>query len=127
MLPMMHFMIPLRFFDENTYVEFFVDKDCEERKGDAKQTNIFFTIQSDLYGTFEVDLLARDLSIDLDIKCPHELIDGVKGAKQKFKNLIEAQGYRLTAYQVGEYTASKTILKQFPKLRERKAGIDVKI
>jgi len=128
MLPMMHFMIPLRVFDENTYVEFFVDKDCKERKGDAKQaTNIFFTIQSDLYGTFEVDLLARDLSIDLDIKCPHELIDGVKGAKQKFRNLIEAQGYRLTAYQVGEYTASKTILKQFPKLRERKAGIDVKI
>jgi hypothetical protein len=128
MLPLMHFMIPLRFLDENTYGEFFIDKDCQERKGNAKQaTNIFFTIQSDLYGTFEVDLLARDRNIDLDIKCPQELVGGVKDIKHRLRDLIEAQGYHLLGYQVDEYIESNTILKRFPKLRERKAGIDVKI
>jgi len=128
MLPLLHFIIPLRFLDEDTYGEFFIDKECSERKGDAKQaTNILFTIQSDLYGTFEVDLLARDRNIDLDIKCPQELQRGVKEIKSKLKELIEAQGYRLMGYQVGEYGESKTILKRFPKLAGRKVGIDVKI
>jgi len=128
MLPLLHFMIPLRFLDEDTYGEFFIDKECKETKGDAKQaTNIFFTIQSDLYGTFEVDLLARDGSIDLDIKCPKELQRGVKETKSRLKELIEAQGYRLMGYQVGEYEESKTVLKRFPQLAGRKAGIDVKI
>ena len=128
MLPLLHFMIPLRFLDEDTYGEFFIDKECKETKGDAKQaTNIFFTIQSDLYGTFEVDLLARDGSIDLDIKCPKELQRGVKETKSRLKELIEAQGYRLMGYQVGEYEESKTILKRFSQLAGRKAGIDVKI
>ncbi|NLT48436.1 MAG: hypothetical protein GXX92_08485 [Clostridiales bacterium] len=128
MLPLLHFMIPLRFLDDDTYGEFFIDKECSERKGDAKQaTNIFFTIQSDLYGTFEVDLLARDRNIDLDIKCPQELQRGVKEIKSKLKDLIEAQGYRLMGYQVGEYGESKTILKRFSQLAGRKVGIDVKI
>ena len=128
MLPLLHFMIPLRFLREDTYGEFFIDKECKEKKGEAGQaTNIFFTIQSDLYGTFEVDLLAKDRNIELDIKCPKELIASVRETRQRFRDTIEGAGYRLAGYQVGEYTESKTILKRFPELMKRKAGIDVKI
>jgi hypothetical protein len=128
MLPLLHFMIPLRFLGEDTYGEFFIDKECKEKKGEAGQaTNIFFTIQSDLYGTFEVDLLAKDRNIELDIKCPKELIASVRETRQRFRDTIEGAGYRLAGYQVGEYTESKTILKRFPELMKRKAGIDVKI
>ena len=128
MLPLLHFMIPLRFRGENTYGEFLVDKECKGRKKvGEKATNIFFTIQSDLYGTFEVDLLAKDRMIELDIKCPKELIDPVKGTGSKFKDTIEELGYRLANYQVGEYKESKSILKRFPELMDRRAGIDVRI
>ncbi len=128
MQPLMHFMIPLRFFHEDTYGEFFIDKECKERKGAAKKaTNIFFTIQSDLYGTFEVDLLAKDQYVELDIKCPGELISGVRDLKPRLRRSIEGAGYRLTDYQVGEYTESKTIIRRFPELMNRRAGIDVRI
>lgn len=128
MQPLMHFMIPLRFFHEDTYGEFFIDKECKNRKGEAKKAaNIFFTIQSDLYGTFEVDLLARDQYIELDIKCPKELMTGVKDIKPRLRESIEGAGYRLAGYQVGEYTESKTIIRRFPELMSRRAGIDVRI
>lgn len=128
MQPLMHFMIPLRFFHEDTYGEFFIDKECKERKGEAKQAaNIFFTIQSDLYGTFEVDLLAKDQYIELDIKCPGEFILGVKNLKPRLRESIEGAGYRLAGYQVGEYTESKTIIRRFPELMNGRAGIDVRI
>lgn len=128
MQPLLHFLIPLRFNHEDTYGEFFVDKECEGRKGEAKKaTNIFFTIQSDLYGTFEVDLLAKDQYIELDIKCPKELLDDVKNIKSRFRNTIEEAGYRLSSYQVDEYSESKTILRRFPHLANRRLGIDVRI
>jgi hypothetical protein len=128
LMPLMHFTIPFRYLDENTYGEFFVDKDCKERKGDAKDAkNIFFTIQSDKYGNFEVDLLVRDKRIDLDIRCPDILLNPVKETKSKLRSIIEEQGFRLLNYQVGVYQESQTILQRFPKLAKRKVGIDVKV
>ena len=95
MVPLMHFTIPFRYMEENTYGEFFVDKDCKERKGNAKSAkNIFFTIQSDKYGNFEVDLLVKDKSIDLDIRCPDVLLNPVKDTRSKWKAIIEEQGFR---------------------------------
>jgi len=128
MVPLMHFMIPFRYMDENTYGEFFVDKDCKERRGNAKSAkNIFFTIQSDKFGNFEVDLLVRDKQIDLDIRCPDILVNPVKETRAKWKTIIEEQGYRLANYQVGVYQESQTILQRFPKLALKKVGIDVKV
>lgn len=128
MVPLMHFTIPFRFMEENTYGEFFVDKDCKERRGNAKSAkNIFFTIQSDKYGNFEVDLLVKDKQIDLDIRCPDMLVSSVKETRAKWKGIIEEQGYRLSNYQVGAYQESKTILQRFPKLAVKKVGIDVKV
>ena len=128
MMPLMHFMIPFRYLEENTYGEFFVDKDCKERKGDAKSAkNIFFTIQSDKYGNFEVDLLVRDKKIDLDIRCPDILLNPVKETRSKWKDIIEEQGFRLANYQVGVYQEGQTIVQRFPKLAVKKVGIDVKV
>ena len=128
MIPLMHFTIPFRYLEENTYGEFFVDKDCKERKGDSKSAkNIFFTIQSDKYGNFEVDLLAKDKKIDLDIRCPDILLNSVKETRTKWKEIIEEQGFRLASYQVGVYQESQTIVQRFPKLAMRKVGIDVKV
>lgn len=127
-LPLMHYMIPFRYLEENTFGEFFIDKDCDERKGNAEQAkNIFFTIQSDKYGTFEVDLLARDQHIDLDIKCPDNLLTSMGSYKAQIKEIIEEQGYRLANYKVAVFTQSQTIMKRFPKAGFRKVGIDVKI
>jgi len=114
--------------DENTFGEFFVDKDCKERKVDANAAkNIFFTIKSDKFGNFEVDLLARDKKIDLDIRCPDILLNQVKETRSKWKEIIEEQGFRLATYQVGVYQDSQAIVQRFPKLALRKVGMDVKV
>jgi len=127
-VPLIHFLIPFRYMEEKTYGEFFVDKDCKERKGDAKSAkNIFFTIQSDKYGNFEVDLLVKDKKIDLDIRCPDLLVNSVKETRTKWKEIIEEQGFRLADYHVDVYQESQTILQRFPKLAMRKVGIDVKV
>ena len=127
-LPISHFILPVDFYGDKTYMEFFVDKDCQERKGNGKDSrNIFFTIQSDKHGTFEVDLLARDHFLELSIKCPENLMDSVKDIKSMLREKIEAQGYRLATYQVGAWKEGQSILDKFPKFALRKAGINVKV
>ena len=127
-LPFVYFMIPIKFMNENVYGEFLVDKECKNRRGQAKEaTNIFFTIQSDEFGNFEVDLLAKDRSIELDIKCPPALTDVIRNNKTGLRGIIEEKGYRLLNYNVSVFQEGQTLLERFPELSSRKVGIDVKI
>ncbi|MDR3296130.1 MAG: hypothetical protein LBT26_09935 [Clostridiales Family XIII bacterium] len=125
---LLHFLFPLKYRDEEIYSEIYVDKDCEEKKGEAGEArNIFFIIQSEKFGNFEVDLLARDRMIDLDIRCPDLLTAAVKGMREDMRGMMEMLGYRLAAYHVDIYKEERSILQRFPKLAMRKAGIDVRI
>ncbi|MDR1574310.1 MAG: hypothetical protein LBS24_08380 [Clostridiales Family XIII bacterium] len=125
---LLHFLFPIRYLGEEVYTEVYVDKDCEERKKGADDAqNIFFIIQSDRFGSFEVDLLARERAIELDVKCPSLLTDDVRAIRGDLRIMIEALGYRLAAYTVDDYREDRTILQRFPKLAMRKAGIDVRI
>ncbi|MBC3797049.1 hypothetical protein [Acetobacterium tundrae] len=128
---LMHFLIPLRFLDANTYGEFFVDKDPAEKDGSQTNsetaTDIFFTIQTDKYGNFEVELSARDKSINLNINCPPTLVDTINSSKDKLKSIVEEQGYKLASCGIAEYVESQSILQRYPKLAFRKVGIDVTV
>jgi hypothetical protein len=127
-MSLIHYMIPLRFLDENTYGEFFIDKNKKDGKNKEKTANnIYFTIQSDKYGDFEVDLIEKDKRIDLSINCPETLLSSVRGIKSSLRTMIEEQGYSLGNYEVGIYSSNKKIVKRFPKLAQRKVGFDVKI
>lgn len=131
-LTIMHFLIPLRFLDENSYGEIFCrqgsDRQKKGEKGSSENaTDIFFTIQSDRYGNFEVELLARDKTITLNIKSPAPLVETLKSTREQLKTIVEEQGYSLAGYGVGEYQEAQTILQRFPKLAFRKVGLDVTI
>jgi hypothetical protein len=125
---LMHFLFPIKYQGAELYSEVYVDKDCRERDrdgGDAK--NIFFIIQSDKYGSFEVDLLVRERAIDLDIRCPDMLEGDVKAMRTDLRAMMDELGYRLASYNVGIYREDRNIMQRFPKLAMRKAGIDVRI
>ncbi|NLY71532.1 MAG: hypothetical protein GX076_07660 [Clostridiales bacterium] len=127
-MSLIHYMIPLRYLDENTYGEFFIDKNKKDEKNqDKKYNNIYFTIQSDKYGDFEVDLIEKDKRIDLSINCPEALLSSIRAIKSNLRTMIEEQGYTLSNYEVGVYTGNQKIVKRFPKLAQRKVGFDVKI
>lgn len=126
-MPLEHFMIPIDYNGSETYLEMYVDKECEDRKGKADSAvNIFFTIESDDYGTFEVDLLERDGMIDLDIKAPKELQKEVRGAKAGIRESIEEAGFKLALYRVAPYGKSTPAAEHFKELKAKQSGLDIK-
>lgn len=128
---LIHFTLPIRFNDELTYGEFYIDKNCRARKECGRRKpviDIFFTIRSERYGNFESDLFVQEgKKIEMDIRCPMNLTAAVRGTERQIKDLIENQGYRLSKLQVEPFLESKTILQRFPGLVLGKEGIDVKI
>ncbi len=126
-MPLMHFMVPIDYNGSNTYLEMYVDKECEGRKGKADSAvNIFFTIESEDYGTFEVDLLERDGMIDLDIKAPAELQRDIRQARANIRSAVEESGFRLALYRVGAYSESTSAASHFKDLKKQKVGMDIK-
>lgn len=126
--PIIHFMIPFRYRDENIYGEFFVDKECKGRGAKSNNTgNVFFTIQSDKYGKFEVDLLFTDKKIDLDVRCPDALVPYIKEIRGKWAEMVKEQGFKLVNYNVDVYKESMAILQKFPKLASKSEGLNVKV
>jgi hypothetical protein len=126
--PLMHFLIPFRFLDNDTYGEFFIDKDPSENSAEGEAaTDIFFTIQADRYGSFEVFMKVRSSLIEMDIKSPAPLVEVLQTNQDRIRNIIEEQGFRLSTYSVDEFKESQSILKRFPKLALRKVGLDVRI
>lgn len=126
--PLLHFILPLRFRDEDVYAEFYVDKDSKKTNDtSSRSVNILFTIQSDAFGTFEVDLVAHDRAIDLSVKAPEALVNDVRSLQAQIRSIIESSGCRLRSYRADRYIQSETILKQFPQLRHRKVGLNVRI
>lgn len=127
-MPLMHFMVPIDYNGRNTFLEMYVDKECEGRKGKADSAvNIFFTIDSDDYGTFEVDMLERDGMIDLDIRAPEELQRDIRSAKNNIRSSIEESGFRLALYRVAPYSQSTSVASHFKELQAKSGGLDVKI
>lgn len=128
---LIHFTIPIWFGNELTYGEFYIDKNCRAKRevGGGKQAvDIFFTIQSERYGNFEANLLVQDgKKIELDIRCPVNLKEPIKGTEKNIKDMIEKLGYRLSKLYVDQFVESKTIIQRFPGLVLGKEGIDVKI
>jgi hypothetical protein len=127
---LLHFLLPVKYHGDEVYSEFYIDKDCDERKGEGEGSaaqNIFFIIQSEKFGNFEVDLLVRERVAELGIKCPDHLKEDVKAIRSDLRAMMEELGYRLAAYNVDAYREDRSVLQRFPKLAMRKAGIDVRI
>jgi hypothetical protein len=129
---LLHFMFPVKFRGEDVYSEFYVDKDAGGRGGsgdgsDEGEQSVFFVIRSEKFGNFEVGLIAKGRSLDLDVKCPENLENDVKDIKGSLKKMAEELGYSLSAYNVGAWREGRSVLQQFPQLAARKAGIDVRV
>ena len=127
-LPQLNFTIPIQWMEQNTYVEFFIDKEVAGRKGNAQQArNILFTVSGEHFGPVQVDLLAKDQFIEITMEAPEDLAPLLSSHKREIGQMIQEEGYRLSSYQVGIYKEEKTIWERFPEVRKRRVGIDVKI
>lgn len=131
MMNLLHFMLPLNLPGEGrVYAEMYVDPDSEEArrgKGEENGKKIFIAAQSERHGTVEICFWENNERVELSMWCPQVLLNPLKGMRRALADVMLFHGYTLSSFNVEELNKPHSIIQIFPKLLERKVGIDVKI
>lgn len=129
-MPLMHFMLPVELLGNLMFSEIWVDPESEQSdgKGGTKHVTkllIKFDIQD--VGFFDLIIAQENSTIDLQLYYPKALIPMEKNIKKDIADLIEKNGLTLRSASFYQSIKPKTISEVFPKIYERKNGVNVKI
>lgn len=130
LMNLLHFILPLELPGTGkVYAEMYVDPDSEEARRGKEESGrkIFLAAQSERHGTVELCFWESGERVELSMWCPGPLVEPLKTLKRPLGDLMLYHGYTLTTFDVGELERPHSVMQVFPKLTQRKVGIDVKI
>ena len=129
LMNVLHFVLPMQTQEGRTFAELYVDPEVEQGKGKAaeKGRKIFLSVDSEAYGSFEFSFWQTGERVDVSLWCPEPLVGGLTDMRRLMGDVIQGYGYSLGSYQVTEFARPQTIAQVFPKLLQRKVGVDVRI
>lgn len=129
MMDLLHFVLPIQTEHANMIAELYVDPDSDERVGRSNEQSrkLFLCFESENLGAFEISILHSGERVELQIWCPDVLVKSLATIKRPIADIIMAHGYTMKNYKVSELTQPHSIAEVFPKLLDRRIGIDVRI
>jgi hypothetical protein len=65
--------------------------------------------------------------VDFSMWCPERLVGSLSGIKKQLSDVMQLHGYTMNSYQVTELVNAHNIADVFPKLLDRRMGVDVRI
>ena len=129
MMNVLHFILPMETDQGKLFAEMYVDPDNEERVGRSQDNSrkIFLAFESDSLGNFELSFLEAAERVDFQMWCPEILVKNLSAMKRQIADIMQVHGYTMNSYQVAELVAPHSIADVFPKLMDRRMGVDVRI
>jgi hypothetical protein len=130
LMDILHFVIPFETPLGNVFSEFYVDPETDERvKGSAgdKSHKIFISVETEAHGQFELCFLSTGEQVDFSMWCPEGLVESLKGMKRYLANIMQAHGYQMHGFAVDKMRAEHNVAEVFPRLLDKKGGMDVHI
>ena len=130
LMNILHFLLPLNLpGEERVYAEMYVDPDSEEASHgkEEKGRKIFLAAESERHGPMEICFWENGERVELAIWCSGALVEPLKAIKRPLADVMLYHGYTMATFSVEELSRPHSIIQVFPKLLDRKVGIDVKI
>lgn len=132
--PLMHFLAPLEIEDENgqkqrAFGELWVDSDDESSTGGSGGgTHILLDFSVENVGDFELEMFAANGNeLTVNLMCPKSMSSSYSHFKTAIARLAAGKGYSVKSSKVGTLTKKRNLSQVFPKLTERRSGLNVSI
>ena len=132
-MDVLHYVLPMQAPDgSHITAELYVDPDSGERSrrapdnGEASR-KLFLAFESERHGAFEISVLQTGRYIDFSMWCPGHLVEEMQGLRRGVMELATIHGYTMGAFAVDMLREQKSVADVFPKLLDKKAGIDVRV
>lgn len=128
MTPLAHFILPLQIENTRAFGELWVDNDDDSAPktgGGTKRYHLFLTFDVDNLGRFEADVYAGESSVDISLLHPPAFTRKIDGVINRVNRIAAGAGYSVNRFETGVLKSPHNLTQIFPKLIERRAGLNV--
>ncbi len=126
--PLLHFVIPLDFFDMRAFAEMWVDNNPEYSSGEERddEQHLLVAFEIEGIGSFETEIYTHGKDMQILILCPPRYLEDFSQLQKSLSKIVSKSGYRLKECRVDELVRGRSLMEVFPDLPHRRMGLGVK-
>ena len=125
--PLLHYLVPINDKGTKAFGELWADPDAEQKNGSIDAKHLFLCFDIEDTGYFELELSTQDKSLQVQLLCPVGTEKQFAPLKESIPQLAAANGYEASKTNIGAVVKKRDLSQVFPKLRDKRSGLDVKI
>lgn len=126
--PLLHFLVPINMDDMKAFGELWVDPDAGRNpETDESDNHLFLCFEIEEAGYFELEIYTRGKDINVALMCPEGTQRNYLPLKESIPTLASACGYNAQKMIVEPLRRRRDLTNVFPKLNERRSGLNVSV
>ena len=126
--PLLHFLVPINMDDMKAFGELWVDPDAgRSAEADESDNHLFLCFEIEETGYFELEIYTRGKDINVALMCPEGTQRDYLPLKESIPTLASACGYNAEKMIIEPLRRRRDLTNVFPKLNERRSGLNVSV
>lgn len=126
--PLLHFLVPMNMEGMKAFGELWADPDADRDPETGESDNhLFLCFEIEDAGYFELEVYARGKSVNAALMCPAGTERSYLPIKEMLPDLAAACGYSAEKVMIQPLKRKRDLTNIFPKLNERRTGLNVRI
>lgn len=126
--PLLHFLVPLDLDGTKAFGELWADPDAgSDTELGEDASHLFLCFEIEEAGYFEMELYAKGKSVSVALLCPQGTEKNYLPLRETIPDIATACGYSAEKLMIEPLKRKRDLTNVFPKLIERRSGLNVKI
>ncbi|MDE5992469.1 MAG: hypothetical protein K2G87_05405, partial [Oscillospiraceae bacterium] len=126
--PLLHFLVPMNMDGMKAFGELWADPDADRDPATGESDNhLFLCFEIENAGYFELEVYARGKSVNAALMCPAGTERNYLPIKEMLPELAASCGYNAEKIMIEPLKRKRDLANIFPKLNERRTGLNVRI
>lgn len=125
--PLLHYLVPINDGVIKAFGELWADPDAENRNGSLESKHLFLCFDVENVGYFELDMQTQDKKLQVQLLCPAGTEEIFRPLKNTIPQIAAANGYNAEDTRVGTLIRKRDLTQVFPKIQDKRSGLNVKI
>ncbi len=127
-MPLLHFILPFQYEDNNVMSEMWVDPDAKKDSEDEpRKIKLFLKFDIQTLGKFEMVMTLQDRQSRVQLFVPPQLARQNKQIQAEVTEILKKNGFRFSQLLIRERIRDRRVDEVFPEIREKERTINVRI
>ena len=127
-MPLLHFILPFQYEDNNVMSEMWVDPDArKDNESDARKIKVFLKFDIQSLGKFELLMTLQDHETRMQLLVPPHMAKQEKKIQTEVADILKKNNIRFSQLLIRERVRDRRVDEVFPEIREKERTINVRI